>query len=94
MYILENITMDDFRKKLRNTMIIIFPYLSPETVKRRSYEEYPKIPKPFIAKDKLKYLPGRVWKNPRKASMEKGRKAMRLITDEIVEVLDKIEKKK
>ncbi len=70
----------------------IMLYLSPELVKGRAPEEYPKIPRPFSVKDKVKYWPGGVWGNPQKASVEKGEKAMKLIVDKIVEILDKIEK--
>ncbi len=63
-------------------------------VKGKAPEEYPKIPKPFIVKDKVKYWPGGVGGNPKKASAEKGRKALKLMTDKIVEILDKIGKLK
>jgi creatinine amidohydrolase len=66
-------------------------YLAPEIVQGRAAEEYPSIPKPFVVKDKMKYWPGGVWGNPKKASAEKGEKAMRLIVDKIVEVLDRLE---
>ena len=69
-------------------------YLAPDLVKGRAAEEYPSIPKPFVVKDKIKYWPGGVWGNPKKASAEKGEKAMRLIIDTIAEVLDKIESMK
>ncbi len=67
-------------------------YLAPELVKGRAAEEYPKIPKPFIIRDKVKYWPGGVWGNPKKASVKKGEKAIKLLVDKIVEILDKIEK--
>lgn len=69
-------------------------WLAPDLVKGRSAEEYPSIPKPFIVRDKIKYWPGGVWGNPKKASAEKGEKAMRLIVNKIIEVLDKIESMK
>jgi len=69
-------------------------YLSPGLVKGKSPEEYPKIPKPFSVKDKVKYWPGGVWENPKKASAEKGKKAIKLMTDKIAEILDRIEKLK
>jgi len=69
-------------------------YLAPELVKGRAAEEYPSIPKPFVVKDKLKYWPGGVWGDPKKASAEKGEKAMKLIVNKIIEVLDKIESMK
>lgn len=67
-------------------------HLSPASVKGRAAEEYPRIPRPFSVKDKMKYWPGGVWGNPKKASREKGEKAIGLIVDKIVEVLDTMEK--
>ncbi len=72
----------------------IMLYLSPGLVKGRAPEEYPKIPKPFIVKNKVKYWPGGVWGNPEKASIEKGKKAIKIISDKIVEILEKIERLK
>ncbi len=72
----------------------IMLYLAPELVKGRAAEEYPKIPKPFTVRNKVKYWPGGVWGNPQKATREKGEKAMKLITDKIVEILGMIEKMK
>lgn len=67
-------------------------HLAPELVKGRADEEYPAIPKPFIVKDKVKYWPGGVWGDPKKATAEKGEKAMKLIADKIEEMIDNIEK--
>jgi creatinine amidohydrolase len=72
----------------------IMLYLAPELVKGRAAEEYPKIPKPFTVRDKVKYWPGGVWGNPKKATREKGERAMNLITDKIVEILGMIDKMK
>jgi len=72
----------------------IMLYLAPELVKGRAAEEYPKIPRPFTVRDKVKYWPGGVWGNPQKATREKGEKAMKLITDKIIEILGMIEKMK
>jgi creatinine amidohydrolase len=62
--------------------------------KGKAAEEYPEIPKPFNVKDKVKYWPGGVWGNPKKASAEKGKKAIKLMTEKIAEILDRIEKLK
>ncbi len=67
----------------------IMLYLAPDLVKGRPPLEYPKIPKPFIVKDKMKYWKGGVWGNPGKASREKGEKAVQLMVDAVVEVLDR-----
>lgn len=72
----------------------IMLYLAPQLVRGRSPEEYPKIPKPFTVKNKVKYWPGGVWGNPNKATAGKGKKAVELITDKIIELLDRIEKQK
>lgn len=69
-------------------------YLSHELVRGSSKEEYPKFPKPFIVKDKLKYWPGGVWGNPAKASREKGEKTMNLIVKKIIEIIDTEKKMK
>jgi len=82
---------DSHAGELETSMML---YLAPKLVKGRSPEEYPKIPKPLTVKDKVKYWPGGVWGNPKKASVEKGKKAIKLITDKIIELLDKIEKQK
>jgi creatinine amidohydrolase len=67
-------------------------FLAPELVRGRSKEEYPKLPKPFVVKDKIKYWRGGVWGNPKKASKEKGEKAVKLIVKKIVDIIDMIEK--
>jgi creatinine amidohydrolase len=82
---------DSHAGELETSMML---YLSPGLVKGRAPEEYPKIPRPFTVKDKVKYWPGGVWGNPRKASAEKGRKAIKLITDKIVDIIGKIERQK
>jgi len=82
---------DSHAGELETSMML---YLAPKLVKGRSPEEYPKIPKPLTVKDKVKYWPGGVWGNPKKASVEKGKKAINLITDKIIELLDQIEKQK
>jgi len=69
-------------------------YLAPSLVKGRAAEEYPNIPKPFSVRDKVKYWPGGVWGNPKKASIKKGEKAIKLMTNKIVGILDKIERLK
>ncbi len=68
--------------------------LAPELVKGRSKEEYPKLPKPFVVKDKVRYWRGGVWGNPGKASREKGEKAVKLIVNKIIGIIDMVENKK
>lgn len=79
---------DSHAGELETSLIL---YLAPELVKGRSREEYPRLPKSLVVKDKLKYWRGGVWGNPAKATREKGEKAFRLIVDKIIEVIDMIE---
>lgn len=79
---------DSHAGELETSMVL---YLSPELVKGRAHEEYPKIPKPFTVKDKVKYWPGGVWGNPEKASKEKGERAIKLIAGKIAGILDMVE---
>jgi len=64
--------------------------LAPHLVKGRSPEEYPSLPRYFTVEDKRQYWPDGVWGNPQKASSEKGEKALKLITDKIIQILDAI----
>ncbi len=65
-------------------------YLAPELVKGRAKEEYPRLPRPFTVKNKVRYWPGGVWGNPEKASKAKGGKAVTLIVNKIGEMLDMV----
>lgn len=80
---------DSHAGELETSMVL---YLAPELVKGRSPIEYPQIPKPFIVKDKIKYWPGGVWGDPHKATAEKGERAIELIAESIVTVINQIEK--
>ncbi|MCI0469201.1 MAG: creatininase family protein [Nitrospirae bacterium] len=80
---------DSHAGELETSMML---YLCPELVKGRAPEEYPKLPKPFSVKDKVKFWPGGVWGNPKKASSDKGGKALKLMVDKISDILDMVEK--
>ncbi len=67
--------------------------LKPELVNGLADEEYPALPKPFSVKDKVRYWPGGVWGNPKKATAEKGHKALQIIVDKVIELIDFVEKK-
>ncbi len=82
---------DSHAGELETSMIL---YLSPELVKGRAAKEYPKIPKPFIVKEKIKYWPGGVWGDPKKASVKKGKKAIKVMADKISEIIEEIGKPK
>ncbi len=66
-------------------------YLAKGLVKGRAPEEYPALPKPIVARDKLKYWPGAVWGNPEKASIEKGDKLFEMLTEALSGLLDSVE---
>ena len=66
-------------------------YLAPGLVKGRSPEEYPRLPKPIIARDKVKCWPGAVWGDPGKATAEKGEKLFNVMVDKVLELLRRIE---
>lgn len=81
---------DSHAGELETSLVL---HLAPRLVKGRSKEEYPKIPKPFIVKNKVKYWPGAVWGNPEKATAEKGERLFNLMVDRLAELalrLDKI----
>jgi creatinine amidohydrolase len=80
---------DSHAGELETSMIL---FLSRDLVKGRAPEEYPRIPRPFVVKNKTSYWKGGVWGNPGKASVKKGEKAMELITNKIIEVLDMMER--
>jgi creatinine amidohydrolase len=81
---------DSHAGELETSMML---YLAKDLVKGRAKEEYPKIPKPFIQKDYTKYWKGGVWGNPKKASVKKGERAIKVIVDKITDVIKEIEKK-
>ncbi|MGO9612272.1 MAG: creatininase family protein [Dissulfurispiraceae bacterium] len=81
---------DSHAGELETSMVL---YLAPELVKGRASEGYPKIPRPFVTREKVKFWPGGVWGNPRKASVKKGEMAIKIMVDKIVEILGEIEKK-
>ncbi len=80
---------DSHAGELETSMIL---HLSPELVKGRAAAEYPQIPKPFIVRDKIKYWRGGVWGDPQKATVKKGEKAINIIAERIISVIDEIEK--
>ncbi len=82
---------DSHAGELETSLVL---YLAPELVKGRSKEEYPGLPKPFIVKNKLKYWRGGVWGDPGKATKKKGEKAVKLIVNKIIDVINVIERKK
>jgi creatinine amidohydrolase len=69
-------------------------YLRPELVKGRAPEEYPKLPRPILVRDKRKYWPGGVWGDPSKASREKGEKMFDLAVDRVIDLIKKLESHK
>ena len=66
-------------------------YLNDKLVKGSSPQEYPDMPKPIIAKDKVKYWPGAVWGNPEAATKEKGEKFFDIMVRSLVAFVVKME---
>ncbi len=66
-------------------------HLAETLVKGRSKEEYPKLPKPFLTKNKMRYWPGGVWGNPAVASREKGKKRFEIMVSRTVGLVRDIE---
>lgn len=72
------------------TSLVLF--LAPALVKGRSKEEYPRLPKPVVAKDKVRYWPGAVWGDPGKATAQKGEMMFDIMVDSVVSLVRKLEK--
>ncbi len=66
-------------------------FLAPELVKGRAQMEFPKFPRPVIARDKLKFWPGAVWGDPTKATVGKGREVVGLMAARVVKLVKDIE---
>lgn len=67
-------------------------YLAPQLVKGRAKKEYPRLPKPFLTRDKVKCWKGGVWGNPAKATKRKGEKLFHYSVERVLGVVKKIEK--
>lgn len=67
-------------------------HLAPRLVKGRAKEEYPRLPKPILVSDKLKYWKGAVWGNPGKASAEKGERLFNLMVKSVEDLVERLEK--
>jgi creatinine amidohydrolase len=80
---------DSHAGELETSLIL---YLSAGLVKGRSKEEYPAFPKPIVARDKVKYWPGAVWGDPKKASIRKGERLFNLMVKSIEGLVKRIER--
>ncbi len=78
---------DSHAGELETSLIL---YLRPELVKGRDSAQYPKLPKPVLVRDKLRYWPGAVWGDPQKASAEKGKKLFDLMVKGFLELLGRL----
>lgn len=67
-------------------------HLAPTLVKGRSKEEYPRLPKPIVAREKVRFWPGAVWGDPGKATVEKGRRLLEMMADSIAGLVKRIDK--
>ncbi len=72
------------------TSLVLF--LAPGLVKGRSKEEYPRLPKPVVAKDKVRYWPGAVWGDPGKATVEKGERIFDIMVESVVSLVRRLDK--
>ncbi len=85
-------TRNDSHAGEMETSLII--HLAGRLVKGRSKEEYPMLPKPFLAKEKVKCWPGGVWGNPNAASKEKGERLFTIMVEKVVELVRQINRLK
>ena len=67
-------------------------YLAEKLVQGRAKEEYPKLPKPIVARDKLKYWPGAVWGDPSKATKKKGEKFFKVMVKSVAGLIGKVDR--
>lgn len=65
--------------------------MDPALVKGTSPEEYPRLPKPFIAREKRPHWPGGVWGNPARATAEKGEALFSLSVARMVALVREME---
>ncbi len=85
-------TPDDMHAGELETSLIM--HLSAELVKGKGKAGRPKIPRPFIVKDKVKYWPGSVDGDPTKATVDKGERFFAVMVDSVVDLVKRIEKMK
>lgn len=85
-------TRNDSHAGEMETSLIL--HLAEKLVKGRAKEEYPKLPKPFITRDKVKCWPGGVWGNPNAASEEKGERFFTIMVEKVVELVRDINRLK
>ncbi len=80
---------DSHAGELETSLIL---YLRPELVKGRDKEQYPGFTKPILVRDKLKYWPGAVWGDPRKADSHKGKKLFDLMVEGFSDLVKRLER--
>lgn len=74
-------TSNDSHAGEAETSLVMF--LAPRLVKGRAKEEYPRFPRPYILKEKVRYWKGAVWGDPGKATREKGEALFNLMVDNV-----------
>lgn len=67
-------------------------HLCPNLIKGRGKKERSKMPRPFIVKNKIKYWPGTVDGDPTLATKDKGERIVRLMTDSVIDLIERIER--
>ncbi len=79
---------DSHAGELETSLIL---YLSEHLVKGGAKEEYPKLPKPIVVRNKPRYWRGAVWGNPEKATKEKGQKVYRVMVSSVEEFIKRFQ---
>ena len=82
-------TNDSHAGEIETSLVLA---LAPQLVQGRAKEDYPRLPRPFVVKDKARYWRSGVWGNPAKATREKGEKAAVFMVNKIIEIIDQGEK--
>ncbi len=67
--------------------------VEPGWVKGSSPEEYPSLPRPFIARRKRPHWPGGVWGDPSRASPDKGERLYEASVERLVAVVRELERR-
>ena len=67
-------------------------FLRPDWVCGTSPEDYPSFPKSILVRDKRRYWESGVWGDPSKASVEKGKRLFDLLVNNLIRLVDKLER--
>ena len=67
--------------------------LRPDLVRGTSPEEYPALPRPFIARDKRAHWPGGVWGDPGRATAAKGEALFEAAAESLAELVREMQRR-